>query len=118
MAAVVERVDRVAIRAQAIGHVNVAIAVLAGAVNDHDQRPRLAVGTPALPEDSPAAGAGQQPGRVDHVSSVAHGTMTASSVGESRATTYSAASVSDGLTSTCVSRGGTYTMSPGSSSSS
>jgi thiamine biosynthesis lipoprotein len=37
----------------------------------------------------------------------AHGTITASSWGESRATTYSAGSVSETFSSTCVSRGGT-----------
>ena len=42
----------------------------------------------------------------------AHGTTTASSSGESRATTYSAGSVSETFSSTCVSRGGTYTRSP------
>ena len=39
--------------------------------------------------------------------SLAHGTSTESSVGESRATTYSAGSVAERLTTMCVSRGGT-----------
>jgi uncharacterized membrane protein YphA (DoxX/SURF4 family) len=43
----------------------------------------------------------------------AQGTSTESSVGASRATTYSAGSVSDRFSRTCVSRGGTYTRSPG-----
>jgi uncharacterized membrane protein YphA (DoxX/SURF4 family) len=42
----------------------------------------------------------------------AQGTSTESSVGASRATTYSAGSVSERFSSTCVSRGGTYTRSP------
>ena len=44
---------------------------------------------------------------VVEASSCAQGTTTASSCGESRATTYSAASESDTFSSTCVSRGGT-----------
>jgi uncharacterized membrane protein YphA (DoxX/SURF4 family) len=43
----------------------------------------------------------------------AQGTSTESSVGASRATTYSAGSVSERFSRTCVSRGGTYTRSPG-----
>ncbi len=39
--------------------------------------------------------------------SLAHGTSTESSVGESRATTYSAGSVSERLRTMCVWRGGT-----------
>jgi uncharacterized membrane protein YphA (DoxX/SURF4 family) len=47
------------------------------------------------------------------VAQSAQGTSTESSVGASRATTYSAGSVSDRFSKTCVSRGGTYTRSPG-----
>lgn len=46
-------------------------------------------------------------GRWAYNPSSAQGTTTASSSGESRATTYSAASVSDAFSSTCVSLGGT-----------
>jgi putative oxidoreductase len=47
------------------------------------------------------------------VAQSAQGTSTESSVGASRATTYSAGSVSERFSRTCVSRGGTYTRSPG-----
>jgi thiamine biosynthesis lipoprotein len=57
-------------------------------------------------------------GSVQTVDSSAQGTTTASSCGESRATTYSAGSVSDRFSRMWVSRGGTYTRSRGSSVSS
>jgi putative oxidoreductase len=47
------------------------------------------------------------------VAQSAQGTSTESSVGASRATTYSAGAVSERFSRTCVSRGGTYTRSPG-----
>src|SRR5579884_111775 len=98
----------------------VAIAVLAGAVGEHDHRPDRRLREPRLPEDAQPAGAVEVPlpMAAAQIDSSAHGTTTASSWGASRATTYSAGSVSDTFSRMCVSRGGTYTRSRGSSISS
>src|SRR5438270_1993996 len=98
-------VRRIALRDEPLGDVGVAVAVLAGAVGDDDDGARLPIRPPRLPEDPPAPGPGEVLRNVCHCS--AQGTITASSCGESRATTYSAGSVSDTFSSTCVSRGGT-----------
>lgn len=106
--AVLDRVHRVTLSDEPSGDVRVAVTVLAGAVSDHDHRPGPGVGQPRLPEDSHATAAGQEAvAVVAHACPCAHGTTTASSCGESRATTYSAGSVSEAFSSTWVSRGGT-----------
>src|SRR5690348_2341763 len=100
-----DRVRGIAVRDEPLGDVRVTVAVLARAVGDDDDGARLSIRQPRLPEDPPALGPGEVLRDVRHCS--AQGTITASSCGESRATTYSAGSVSDTFSSTCVSRGGT-----------
>src|ERR1700679_3675248 len=110
----IERVDGVAFGDQALGDVLVASGVLAGAVNEDDQSGWIGIGgAPDPPEQLQAADAGQPAAAaLDHAPCSAHGTRTASSVGESRATTYSAGSESDMFSTIWVTRGGTYSMSP------
>ncbi len=103
VAAVVESVDGVALGHEPRGDVLVAPDVLAGPVGDDDDGARVTVGEPRAPGDLQPALAGER--AVAHSS--AHGTTTASSCGESRATMYSAGSVSDTFSTMCVIRGGT-----------
>ena len=106
MAAVLDRVHRIPLADEPRRHMPIAIGVLARPVGDHDDGAGLPVREPVLPEDAQAAGAGQ--GVIAQgPDSSAQGTTTASSWGESRATTYSAGSLSDRFSSTWVSRGGT-----------
>src|SRR5690349_18506308 len=112
-----DRVHGVSLVHQTLRDVAVATAVLTGTVRDDDISGRVAVAEPRTPEDlEPARTRERGLARRGHSS--AQGTITASSSGESRATTYSAGSLSETFSSTCVSRGGTYTRSPGSSTTS
>jgi len=109
VAAMLERVYGVAVVDQPRCDVRVASAVLAGAVADRDDGARTAAGEPRLAVDAKSAGAGKLRllAASQRPASSAQGTTTASSCGESRATTYSAGSVSETFSSTWVSRGGT-----------
>src|ERR1700683_2685225 len=103
VATVIEPVHGIALGDEPGGDVLVTADVLAGAVRDHDDGARLAVSEPRAPGDLQAALAGER--ALTHSS--AHGTTTASSWGESRATTYSAGSVADTFSTMWVIRGGT-----------
>src|SRR3984957_8637762 len=115
----VKRVDGVAVGDQSLGDMFVPSRVLAQAVHEHDDGGRRIDGAPPTAEQlEPADGGQRAAAALDHGPCSAHGTRTASSVGESRATTYSAGSESDTFSTMWVTRGGTYSMSPGVTSSS
>ena len=109
VAAMVERVDGVALADEPGDDVVIAAAVLAQAVDEDDDRARRrVVGRPGAPEDVAVTDAAEgSRGLGGHACSSAHGTTTASSWGESRATTYSAGSESETFSTTWVTRGGT-----------
>ena len=109
VAAVVERVHGVALIHESHRDVCVATAVLTCPVGDHDHRAGRPIGQPRLAVEPDASHAFELALAVIHTvaCSWAQGTTTASSCGESRATTYSAGSLSERFSSTCVSRGGT-----------
>ena len=108
MAAMVDGVDGVTLAEEPRHDVVITSAVLAQTVDEHDHGSRRrVVRGPGAPEDAAVKDAGERPGGLGHACSSAHGTTTASSWGESRATTYSAGSESETFSTTWVMRGGT-----------